>query len=118
MSNESGSRAWHALFLLYLLVMALLFLIPVPHRLNAAATRFDGLAHFLIFLGFTLLHQFDRRPAAIRTLLVAVLLAGGVELVQGALPYRSAQWADFIAGVAGAGAGVLLSFALPRKEPA
>jgi VanZ family protein len=45
----------------------------------------------------------------VRTLLVAVLLAGGIELVQWALPYRSGQWADIAIGVAGAGTGVAVS---------
>jgi len=99
----------HFLFWLYLAAMALLLLLPVPLRFNAVASRFDGVAHFGIFMVFAILHQFDRRVGASRTFLLGVLLAAGVELVQGALPYRSAQLVDFAVGTAGAGVGVALS---------
>jgi len=112
--SSARGRAAHAFFLLYLAVMALLFLLPVPPQLNAAATRFDGLTHFLIFLVFTILYRLDRHAPAWRTLLVAGLIAGGVELVQWALPYRGAQWADFAAGVAGAVVGLALSLVTAR----
>jgi VanZ family protein len=41
-------------------------------------------------------------------LLISFAFAGGIELVQGFLPYRDADWWDFFAGAAGAGMGVLL----------
>jgi VanZ family protein len=94
--------------------MALLLLVPVPHRLDALATRYDGLAHVLIFLAFSLLYQLDRGPAPVRTLAFTVLLAGGTELVQWALPYRGGQWSDFVMGVIGAGIGVILSLLAAR----
>lgn len=105
-----------AILVLYGLAMALLFLLPVPPGLNGAASQFDGVVHFAVFLGFSLLYQLDRRPAVVRALLVSVLLAGSVELVQWALPYRGGQWADFAFGVAGAGAGVVLAH-LVRLRP-
>ncbi|HRZ09640.1 MAG TPA: hypothetical protein P5319_07055 [Gemmatimonadales bacterium] len=113
-ADSARARVAHALFLVYLGVMALLFLLPVPHRLDAAATRFDGITHFLIFFVYALLRQVDHRPAVARTLLGAVLLAGGVELIQWALPYRGAQWADFAAGVAGAVVGLTVSLLMTR----
>ncbi len=105
-----------AIFVLYVLAMVLLFLLPVPPRLNRAAGQFDGAVHFGVFLGFSLLYRLGRRPAVARALLVSVLLAGGVELVQWALPYRGGQWADFAFGAAGAGAGVVLAH-LVRARP-
>ncbi len=115
-TQEAPSRpsAAHALFLLYLLAMALLFLLPVPQRLLGAAGRFDDLAHFLIFLVFAVLYRLDSRPTAVRTLSVSVLLAGGIELAQYALPFRGGQWADFAAGVAGAMVGLALSLLTRR----
>lgn len=104
----------HLLFRLYVVAMALLFLLPVPLRFNAVATRFDGVAHFGIFMTFAFLHQFDRRVGPGRTFLLGCLVAGGVELVQWALPYRSAQLVDFAVGAAGAGVGVALSLVVAR----
>lgn len=98
----------------YVLLMALLLLVPVPHRLDALASRFDGVAHFVIFLVFSLLYQSDSGPAVARTLSITAVLAGGTELLQWALPYRGGQWSDFAMGVAGAGAGVVLSLLAAR----
>ena len=110
------SSAAHALFLLYLLAMGLLFLLPVPHRLEAAARTYDTLVHFGVFMGFALLFRADRRATVFWTLLVAVAVAGCVELVQWVLPFRGAQWSDFAAGVAGTVAALPLS-ALIRWWP-
>jgi VanZ family protein len=104
----------HAVLLGYLVIMVLLFLLPVPHRFDALARRFDGVAHFLIFLVFSLLYQLDRGPKAIRTVSITALLAGGTELVQWALPYRGGQWSDFVRGVTGAGVGVALTVLAAR----
>jgi VanZ family protein len=117
--TESAGRsvrgtAPHLLFRLYLVAMALLFLLPVPPRFNAVATRFDGVAHFGIFMAFAFLHRLGRRVGAGRTFLLGGLVAGGVELVQWALPYRSAQLVDFAIGAAGAGVGVALSLVFER----
>jgi VanZ family protein len=95
-------------------MMVLLFLLPIPHRFDVFARRYDGLAHLLLFLVFSLLYQLDGRPAVGKTLVIAVLLAGGTELTQWALPYRGGQWSDFAMGVAGAGIGVVLSLLAAR----
>ena len=104
-SRAPARTPWHGILLLYLLGMAFLFLVPVPARFTRLAGRFDDLAHFAIFLVFAAVHQLDRRPALLRTLAISVCLAGGIELLQAALPFRSAQVMDFVSGTAGAVAG-------------
>ena len=89
--------------------MVLAFLLPVPPTPLPASGGFDKLVHFGLFLGFALLYCLDRRPSAVRMVLVSLVFAGGIELVQWALPYRSGDWWDFTAGAAGAGVGAALA---------
>lgn len=104
-------RSRHAILVLYVLVMVLVFLAPVPTGSWSvpAPDRFDKAVHFGIFLGFAFLYDLDRRPSAGRTLLVSFAFAGGIELVQWILPYRSGDWWDFTAGAVGAGIGAALA---------
>lgn len=115
---EGKQRRWHTHFLVYLIGMALLFLLPVPHRLDASARRYDTLVHVGIFFFFTILYRLDLRASALGAVLAAAAVAGGVELVQWLLPYRGAQWTDFLAGIGGAVAGAALAPLLLRKPGA
>lgn len=105
------ARCRHAILVCYVLVMVLLFLAPVPtvSLPLPAPDHFDKAVHVGIFLGFALLYDLDRRPSVGRTLLVSFAFAGGIELVQWVLPYRSGDWWDFAAGAGGAGVGVALA---------
>jgi hypothetical protein len=84
--------------------MLLLFLVPVPGPLDEA-THLDKVVHFGVFLVFALLWHLDRGSTASRTLLVSIAFAGGIELLQGLLPYRDSDWWDMVAGAAGGGIG-------------
>jgi len=98
----------HKIFVGYVVVMVLAFLVPVPTTPLAEANHVDKLVHFGIFLGFALLLYIDRGSRVVWILLISFAFAGGIELVQWFLPYRDADWWDFLAGSAGAGFGVLL----------
>jgi len=98
----------HKIFVGYVVVMVLVFLVPVPTIPLAEANHVDKLVHFGVFLGFALLLHIDRASKVVGMLLISFAFAGGIELVQGFLPYRDADWWDFFAGAAGAGMGVLL----------
>jgi VanZ family protein len=105
----------HKIFIGYVTIMVLVFLLPVPTTPLAESRHVDKLVHFGIFLGFALLFYIDRHWRIWWTFLIAVVFAGGIELVQGALPYREGNWLDFIAGVAGAGLGALLVLLMERQ---
>jgi VanZ family protein len=94
--------------------MVLAFLVPVPTMPISLPNQFDKMVHFGIFLGFALLLYLNRRPTPGMALLMSLAFAGGIELVQSLLPYRRGDWRDFVAGAAGAGAGVALSFLIAR----
>ena len=110
-ATPRNARSRHAILVLYVLVMVLVFLAPVPTGSWSVPTP-DGLdkaVHFGIFLGFAFLYDLDRRPSAGRTLLASFAFAGGIELAQWILPYRSGDWWDFTAGAVGAGIGAALA---------
>jgi VanZ family protein len=98
----------------YGLAMLALFFFPMPRAPFRAPSQFDKMVHFALFLGFAVLYRMDRWPPIIRVLVVSAGFAGGVELVQGLLRYRSAEVLDFVAGALGALVGVLLIEATRR----
>jgi VanZ family protein len=102
------TSARHTILVLYVLAMVLAFLFPVPPTPIPVAGGFDKVVHFGLFLGFALLYSLDSRPSVGRVLLVSLAFAGGIELIQWALPYRSHDWWDFTVGAAGAGVGTAL----------
>lgn len=92
----------------------LMFLAPVPPTPLAEPQHVDKLIHFGVFAGFALLFHLDRASRVRWTLLISIVFAGGIELVQGVLPFREGDWWDFVAGAAGAGLGVVLVFLIER----
>jgi VanZ family protein len=102
----------HKAFVGYVAVMVLVLLLPVPTTPLAESKHVDKLVHFGVFLGFALLFYIDRHWRVWWTFLISVAFAGAIELVQWTLPYREGDWADFVAGAAGAGLGALLVLAL------
>ena len=113
-SGQPASNRRHQVFIGYLLVMLLIFLMPAPTTPLEDSRHLDKLVHFGIFLGFALLLHLDYEPRLRFTLLISAAFAAGIELLQWALPYRTADWWDFWAGSAGAGAGLALIIARGR----
>ena len=109
------SGLWRLALPAYLAGLALLFLAPVPRRLTVVAGRYDDLVHFLIFLGLAVVYQYSRRASGWSAFLVGSAVAAAIEGIQALVPFRSAQWADLVSGVAGAGVGVLLAAAARRR---
>jgi VanZ family protein len=100
----------HRLFIAYALAMLLAFLTPTPDT-GIEFSYVDKAVHFGLFLGFNLLFYLDRHASLVRTFLISVLFAAGIELIQWVLPFREVELADFIAGAAGAAlATVILHF--------
>jgi VanZ family protein len=114
--SEHPASEWrHKVFASYVAVMVLAFLLPMPTTPLAESRQVDKLVHFGIFLGFALLFYFDRHRRGWWTFLISVAFAGGIELVQWALPYREGDWLDFVAGAAGAGLGTVVVLVIGRQ---
>ena len=114
--SQRTATGWrHKVFVVYVLVMILAFLLPVPPTPLEKFDYIDKLVHFGIFLGFALLFYIDRHWRAWWTFLISSGFAGGIELAQASLPYREGDWLDFVAGAAGAGLGTLLVVCLQRQ---
>ena len=76
-ARPPNARPRHAILVLYVLAILLVFLAPVPTVALSlpAPDRFDKAVHLGIFLGFAFLYDLDRRHSAGRTLLVSVAFA-------------------------------------------
>jgi len=64
-------------------------------------TWFDKVVHFVMFAGLVLIGYWNVGSLTL-VVFFAVALAGGTELLQGFLPYRSREIWDFLAGAGGA----------------
>ena len=105
----------HKIFLLYVALIVVAFLVPVPNTPVSESRYVDKVVHFGIFLGFALLFYVDRQWRVAWTFMISVAFAGVIELVQSTLPYRGGDWLDFAAGSAGAAAGAVLALLVERK---
>jgi len=92
---------------------------PLP---NLPGLAIDKVGHALAFAGLAALVAFALAKLPLRRRLMSAASAstavgGLLELVQSALPYRSAEWLDLLADAIGAvlGALVLASFARLRE---
>ncbi len=100
-------RYRRALLGTYAVAMLTLTMAPMPH-MGGLATGLDKLVHLGMFgalaalVHWNLIPAIRRARAATIALLTAVLAAGLIEILQGRLPYRDGDLADFLAGAAGA----------------
>ncbi len=86
----------------YLTLVLMLLFTPVASELPSQYfTWFDKVVHFVMFAGLALLGYWNVGSITLVVLLAAAL-AGGTELLQGFLPYRSREIWDFLAGAGGA----------------
>jgi glycopeptide antibiotics resistance protein len=100
--SERLTPQWrHRLFVAYAVAMLLVFLTPTPD-IGVEFSYIDKAVHVGLFFGFALMFYLDRRGSPWWTLLASAILSAAVELVQWVLPFREVDFADFIAGAAGA----------------
>ncbi len=96
----------------YLALTLLVLFTPVASGLPSEYyTWFDKVVHFVMFAGLALVGYWNVGSIT-PVVLFAVALAGGTELLQGFLPYRSREIWDFLAGAGGAlvaGIGVAIN---------
>jgi VanZ family protein len=102
-------RYRHLVLTVYLLLLLVATLTPVP-KTNLAPSGFDKIAHVGLFGGLALLifwYETQQSWAgAMRAFGLATAAALLVELLQALVPFRDADFADLVAGAAGAAVGV------------
>lgn len=107
-------------FYTYVALVLIATLTPLSGGIFDTAARFDKVVHVAMLAGVAflmLLSQVSaRRQDAVRALVLTAVLAGAIELLQGALPFRSAEPWDFAAGVVGAAVGVLAAMPLVSQQ--
>ncbi len=101
----------------YLTLTLVLLFKPVASELPSENyTGFDKVVHFVMFAGLALVGYWNVGSIT-PVLLFAVALAGGTELFQGFLPYRSREIWVFLAGAGGAlVAGIGVAIIQARRE--
>ncbi len=100
----------------YLTLTLVLLFTPVASGLPSDYfTWFDKVVHFVLFAGLALLGYWNLGSITL-VVLFAVALAGGTELLQGLLPYRSTEIWDFLAGAGGALAGIGVAILQARRK--
>jgi len=87
-------------------------LAPLSGDWYETVSTLDKFAHVGLFAGVSFLAVLNvtyRWEAALWAVILTSVLAGLIELAQGALPFRSADWWDLWAGVLGACIGAILA---------
>lgn len=111
MTPRTSRRLLTLVLLLWICYTITLSVIKVPEDKHITQWHLDVIFHYssylvLALLGVSLLSWW--------ALLPALVIAGGTELLQGGLPYRTASWADFGINLAGIATGLLLWWAVGR----
>jgi len=108
------------LFYTYVALVLIATLAPLSGGIFVTAARYDKLAHVALLAGvaFLMLLSLDsaRRQDVIAAVVLTAVLAGAIELLQGVLPFRSAEPWDFAAGTVGAVLGALAALPLVTKQ--
>lgn len=117
---QAGARRWWwRLLALLLVVIAWLAFTPAPP--DTLDTGWDKVNHALAFAALAWVAELAAWPRRGHRWRIALgLLAWGVliELVQGQLPTRSAEWGDVLADGVGIAIGLLLALPCLRGERA
>jgi len=113
-----------SLFLVYAILLTTLLLIRKPQELLGIEHVFWGeLTHLLTFLVLAVLTMAARWPVSARgVVLCLVAYATATELLQDLLPWRSAEWEDWLQDLAGIAIGTVIWWIVAtagrRSEPA
>lgn len=101
--NPSRDQRRLGLFLLLSALTVISYLVFSQPSYSQSISHIDKLGHFGAFFGLALLLQWATNWRALPQMAMLLLYALLIEAVQAQLPYRSAEWADLAADMAGAG---------------
>jgi VanZ family protein len=107
-----------ALWITAMLLVLVTALIPVP-TLRELPSHTDKLVHLLCYFVLGLLAVLSQRGSGARLAAATAMAAFGivVELLQGLLPWRSFEWMDIVANVAGVAIGSVTGLLAAWRKP-
>ena len=120
--NSAPSRNWikpHTIRIgirsaAWIVGTALVLLTIVPSSMRPESGVSHHLEHFASFLLAGILYYLGYAGRVLPWLMVAVLFAGGLELLQILVPGRHARLVDFVVDALGASTGVVIGFLIVR----
>jgi membrane associated rhomboid family serine protease len=104
-TERSRRRLLVLAFAVWICYTITLSIVKMPEDKHISQWHLDVVFHYSSYLVMALLGV---SLVSWWALLPALAIAGGTELLQGALPHRTASWADFGVNVAGITTGLLL----------
>jgi len=103
-----NSKILKFIFIFYIFLIAFLSFYPFPPESPTS----DKLNHFTAFFVLAILYRVSFKGGYWANFFIAVIYGAFIEFVQSFLPYRSAEYADFVADIFGALCGMFLAFVL------
>lgn len=116
MLPRTDTRFWRAAFLACALAVLVLATLPLQ-QMPLPDTGWDKTNHLAAFLVLGLLGQRAWPGAPVACCLGLLGYGAAIELLQSALPYRAAEWADLVADAAGLMLALALSTLGRRPQP-
>ena len=102
------NKVLRAIFILYILFIAYMSFYPTPPETPTS----DKLNHFLAFFVLAVLYRISFKGSYWSNFFIAVFYGAFIEFVQSFLPYRSAEYGDFVADAFGALCGMFFIFVI------
>jgi VanZ family protein len=96
------------LFIIYVVFIGFISFYPTPPETYTS----DKLNHFIAFFVFSVFYRVSFRGGYWANFFLAVIYGAFIEVVQYFLPYRSAEYGDFIADIFGALCGMFFIFVM------
>jgi len=78
----------------------------MPGGVHTGVAQGDKILHLLTFIALALIYSLAFKGSVIKTIVICVLFGGLIEIIQGSLAWRSAEWMDLSADILGAIIGI------------
>ncbi|RUM50276.1 MAG: VanZ family protein [Hydrogenothermus sp.] len=105
---EKTYKVLKIIFFAYIVFIAFMSFYPSPPETPTS----DKLNHFIAFLILAVLYRISFQGSYWANFFIAIIYGAFIELVQSFLPYRYAEYADFVADVFGTLCGMFFIFVI------
>lgn len=105
---DNSYKVLKVIFFAYIIFIAFMSFYPSPPETPTS----DKLNHFIAFFVMAVLYRISFQGSYWANFFIAIIYGAFIEIVQSFLPYRYAEYADFIADIFGALCGMFFIFVL------